>query len=233
MPRAKKTTKAKAKETSSRAPVRRKTKTRSLSARPRAPARKKGESLVRYHDRLADLVYEAERAGDLEYSEVLQRAAGKLARDEPTVRKKKRTKAKRRGPGTYPWYQCIDEQVGRYEDEKKAAAVCGRIRADSRRRYPVYWSVRGVGRRKNPTHDYALFVADDPAGWHFWVKDEKSNGLAAASSRVYRSEAAALSAAKRAARSHHERTYGTKPKAKDPTGGRRGKGRLPSILTRI
>jgi len=240
----------KAKKKASKKPARR--RARAVARTPRVPARKKNESTVAYHDRLAELIYEAEHAGDEDYSLALQAAAGKLAHDETSIHRPRRDGKKRRGPGTYPWYACIDDQVGQYDDYEKAAAVCGRIRADSRARYPVYWSARGLGRRTGrmtrtrsgwganpapPPGDYAIFAASDDAGWHWWVTDERGGGLAAASAKPYRSETAAISAAKRAARVHDARVYApaaaaaAAKKKKSSRGG--GRTRLPSVLTRF
>lgn len=105
------------------------------------PRRKKGESLVKYHDRLSDLIAGAEEAGDVELSERLQRAAGKIARDHESVARGKRKKGLA-GPGTYPWYQCVRDQEAKGADRAKANAICGRIRANSRMRYPEYWAAR-------------------------------------------------------------------------------------------
>jgi hypothetical protein len=236
--------KQKAKKKASKKPARR--RARAVARAPRVPAQKKGESLVAYHDRLADLIYEANQAGDMDFSEKLQEAAGRMARTEPSIQRPRRGAAKkRRGPGTYPWYACIEDQVDQYGDYEKAAAVCGRIRADSRARYPVYWSARGLGRRTgrmtrtrsgwgaNPQGDYAIFCAEDESGWHWWTMDERGGGLAAASTKPYRSETAACSAAKRAARAHDARVYPVEEKKAKQPKGRGGRTRLPSVLTRI
>jgi len=106
------------------------------------PRKKKGESMVAYHDRLADLIHGAEEAGDAKLSRALQRKAGTLAHDHPRVSEAHRRDAKSSGPGTYPWYMCVDDQMGRGAGSERAKAICGRIRADSRRRYPEYWAKR-------------------------------------------------------------------------------------------
>lgn len=209
---------------------------------PGVPRRKKGESLVGYHDRLSDLIYEADAAGDLDYSEALQKKAGEIARQRPSIRQPRRGKPKpRRGPGTYPWYQCMDDQAPRY-GKKRAAQVCGRIRASSRQRYPVYWSAReGKKPKRNPAfpdaatsaEDYAIFVGDDEAGWHFWVLDQRTLGLAAASAKPYSSEGRALGAAKRAAKVWHERRYPPQATKGRKSTGKPGRQRLPSILSRM
>lgn len=113
------------------------------------PGRRKGESLRAYHDRLAALAYEAEKAGDEKRSARLQKKAGELAARDPKVAKEKRKGAKS-GPGTYPWRQCVDDQIGRGYGQKRADAICGRIRADSRARYPEYWAAREGKGAQNP-----------------------------------------------------------------------------------
>ncbi len=203
---------------------------------PSVPRRRKGESYVAYHDRLSDLIYEAENAGDTDLSEALQRAAGELAKKHKSIHARRKTKKARRGPGTYPWYQCIDDQTKRYKDPTRAARICGRIRADSRARYPVYWSARGLGRRRNPEdrEDFAIVVDGDGSAWHFWVQDMRKDKLAATSSKAYRSEQAALSAAKRAAKQWEHRYYAPAAKAgKKGAKTTKARGRLPSSLTRI
>jgi hypothetical protein len=106
------------------------------------PRKKKGESVVAYHDRLAEMIHGAEEAGDTKLSHALQRKAGQLAHDYPRVAESHRRQAKRSGPGTYPWYMCVDEQMGKGKGREAANAICGRIRANSRLRYPEYWAKR-------------------------------------------------------------------------------------------
>jgi len=106
------------------------------------PRKKKGESMVAYHDRLADLIHGADEAGDTRLSQALQRKAGTLAHDHPRVAEAHRRDAKSSGPGTYPWYMCVDDQIGRGAGAERAKAICGRIRADSRLRYAEYWAKR-------------------------------------------------------------------------------------------
>jgi hypothetical protein len=242
MAAARKKAKRKAKKKVARRKVARRTAGRAAVARPRVPARKKGESAVAYHDRLADLIYEAEKSGDYDVSEALQHRAGALARGSDSIaRPRLGAKKKRRGPGSYPWYECIDDQMGRYGDPAKAAAVCGRIRADSRKRYPVYWSARGLGRRPNPAEgDYAIYANPDDSGWHWWVQDTRSGTMAGASAKPHRTEMSAMTAAKRAARAHQERLTGRAVKnGTAPSGSKTGSPaarsgrRLPSMLTRI
>lgn len=133
------------------------------ASRPKGvPRRKQRESLVAYHDRLAALAAEAAKAGDDELSERLQRKAGKLAKEHIEVARRPRKKdAPRSGPGTFPWYQCVEEQTKRArgkphhlppaEARERANQICGRIRASSRSRYPKYWDVREG--RANPEKD--------------------------------------------------------------------------------
>lgn len=106
------------------------------------PRKRKGETRVAYHDRLADLIRGAEEAGDSRLSAALQRKAGKLAHDHARVAEAHRERTKRGGPGTYPWYVCVEDQVAAGSSDARAKAICGRIRADSRRRYPEYWASR-------------------------------------------------------------------------------------------
>jgi hypothetical protein len=117
------------------------------------PRRKKDEPAVTYHDRLAALIAETDKAGDDALSERLQIKAGVLAKKHPDVAKKPRKNGPpRSGPGTYPWYQCVDEQTNRGKgkphhmphDQAKDRAnqICGRIRANSRSKYPTYWNIR-------------------------------------------------------------------------------------------
>lgn len=202
---------------------------------PAVPRRKKGESYVAYHDRLSDLIYEAENAGDFAMSETLQRAAGELARKQKTIPARRKVDKARRGPGTYPWYQCVDDQTKRHGDSVRAARVCGRIRADSRARYPIYWSVRGLGRRRNPEaeQDFSITVDGDGTVWHFWVQDNRKSKLAATSSKPYRSEQTAISAAKRAAKQWEQRYYAPKPQVNGGKKAAKSRGRLPSVLTRM
>lgn len=206
-------------------------------APPRVPRRKSGESTVKYHDRISELIYEADRAGDVELSTALQAKAGALAEQHATVRAPRRGKPKkRRGPGTYPWYQCVEDQHEQYGSIDRARKVCGRIRASSRARYPIYWSIRGTGRRANPESagDYAIIAAPDEYGWHWWVSDERAQRLAAASTKPEGDEEAAARAAKRAIRRYDAIAY-AKPekKAGKKTSKTSKRTRLPSILTRI
>jgi hypothetical protein len=205
------------------------------------PRKRKGESYPAYHDRLSDLIFEADRAGDHELSAALQAKAGELAKKYKSIRSPRRgSSRKRRGPGTYPWEQCMDDQLAQYGGSRqRAARVCGRIRADSRSRYPLYWAARGLGRRRNPEdadgQHYAIVVDGEGTAWHYWVQDMRKGKLAATSSKALRSEQAAVNAAKRAAKQWEHRYYApkvAKTTGRKPTSSKSG-GRLPSVLTRI
>ena len=117
----------------------------------KVPPRKARESWVAYHDRLSRLIRQASRAGATGASKALQRAAGKVAAKHKSVRDPRKKRGKLTGPGTYPWEQCVKDQKRRGARDPKA--VCGRIRASSRKRYPLYWAERGKGARprKNPS----------------------------------------------------------------------------------
>ncbi len=119
----------------------------------KVPPRKARESWVAYHDRLSRLIRQATSAGATGASKMLQRAAGKVAAKHKSVRDPRKRRAKLVGPGTYPWEQCVRDQKRRGARDPKA--VCGRIRASSRKRYPLYWEERMKGprkkRRKNPS----------------------------------------------------------------------------------
>ena len=237
MARAKTKTKRKAKTAKKRTKktaVRRRRRAVALPGAPAVPRRRKGESAVGYHDRLSDLIYEANKAGDLDFSEALQKKAGRLAQVHKSIHRGRRgAPKKRRGPGSYPWYQCIGDQEKRY-DPKTAREVCGRIRAASRERYPVYWSVRAVARRNPEQQDFVIEVGEDDSGWHYWVLDQRTGGLAALSKKPYSTEGRAFSAAKRAGRAWHEKHYAAKEKGADKNPkGKKGRGKLPSILSRL
>lgn len=226
-----------AKRTSRAGAIRRRVRAMGVP-KPRVPARRKSESLVKYHDRLSDLIFEADKAGDMDLSAALQAKAGALAEKHRTVREPRRGKRKPlRGPGTYPWNQCVEDQTDQYGSEERARKICGRIRASSRARYPVYWSIRGTGRRANPESpgDYAIIASPDEHGWHWWASDERGQHPAAASTRPERDEEAALRAAKRAIRRYDERVYGKPAKKGSKKSSKKNskRRRLPSILTRI
>ncbi len=109
----------------------------------RIPPKQARETWITYHDRLAELAYIARREGDGAASKALQHYAGELARKHKGIRGPRRARRLLKGPGTYPWEQCIDDQKRRGARDPKA--VCGRIRADSRKRYPHYWKERMKG----------------------------------------------------------------------------------------
>jgi len=119
-------------------------------SRKGVPRRDPGESLVAYHDRLAKLAAEALAAGQTKRSQRLQRAAGQLAHEYVEVAKRPRTDTDRKGPGTYPWQQCVDEKRREVGDLHRARQICGRIRANSRQRYGAYWAAREGERSRNP-----------------------------------------------------------------------------------
>jgi hypothetical protein len=76
----------------------------------------------------------------------LLRRAGHIA----NVRKKVRTAPRgkgAKGPGSYPWDQCMTDATKRYGSDERARRVCGSIRAKSKRDYPSYWKERAA---KNP-----------------------------------------------------------------------------------
>jgi len=128
--------------------------------RPSIPRKKKGETYVAYHDRLSALAEEAMAKGHNRKSEALQAAAGRVAAKHKSVIKPRRSKPKkgprggtvqRKGPGTYPWKTCMEQQTKRYGSKKIAEKVCGSIRGKSRKKYPAYWSTRGSAKpAKNP-----------------------------------------------------------------------------------
>jgi hypothetical protein len=183
--------------------------------KPRVPARRKGESVVAYHDRLSSLVYEATQAGDRQLSAALQARAGQLARQHKQVHEPRTGRlktAQRRGPGSYPWYECLEDQLKQYAGDKaRASRVCGRIRADSRRKYPIYWEARGLGPRRNPDR-YAIVALPAAGGWHFWVADQHRHKLVASSTHPYETEEAAVAAAKKAAGKRVTKVRSARPK---------------------
>jgi len=105
------------------------------------PKRKRRETWVAYHDRLVALAKDANDAGAVEASEAMQARAGQLAAKHKHIRERPRDKDAT-GPGTYPWKQCVSDQRKRGLDDEGAKKVCGRIRANSRRRYQAYWEQR-------------------------------------------------------------------------------------------
>ncbi len=122
------------------------------------PRRESSESLVAYHDRLSALASQALEASDKKLSTRLQKKAGKIASEHPEVARRSRTgKEPRSGPGTYPWDQCRRDQLARGYDRERANAICGRIRANSKARYPAYW-----GAREAPTANPAPEVHRTP-----------------------------------------------------------------------
>lgn len=110
-----------------------------------APRKKKSETWTEYHDRLAAMAFEARQRGATNAAKVLERRAGQVAAKHKLVRKKA-GKGGSKGPGTYPWSKCIRE--ARKKGARDPKALCGAIRAKSKKRYPAYWSARE--RKKNP-----------------------------------------------------------------------------------
>ncbi len=103
-----------------------------------APRKKTDETWTAYHDRLALMALEARRRGAVTAAAVLERRAGDVASKHKLVRTKSRKSSK--GPGTYPWAECIKD--ARARGARDPAAVCGAIRAASHKRYPAYWKAR-------------------------------------------------------------------------------------------
>lgn len=110
------------------------------------PRKKASESWTAYHDRLTAMAREASKRGDKAVANTLLVHAGEIARQRKRVRDKPRGRGAS-GPGTYPWEQCIKDQLGRYGTMDRAKRVCGAIRARSQRTYPAYWKARDPGRR--------------------------------------------------------------------------------------
>ncbi len=118
-----------------------------MAKKHKVPKRRKGGSWVAYHDGRAEMIRDAEEAGQKRFSNELQRRAGKVAAAHESVRDAERGSAKS-GPGTYPWYECVDDQRAAGYSQERADQICGRIRADSRARYPEYWAAREAGAKK-------------------------------------------------------------------------------------
>jgi len=138
-----------------------------------APKKKKSESWSEYHDRLTAMARDAKKRGDVAVANTLLVRAGEIARVRKRVREKPRGRGAS-GPGTYPWEQCIQDQLGRYGTMDRAKRVCGAIRARSQRAYPAYWKARDPGRalpgpRMNPESDLTWQVLAEPGGGYFWI----------------------------------------------------------------
>lgn len=116
------------------------------------PQRRVGESWVDYHDRLSGMAAVALKQGHTQVAEALERRAGQVASKHPAARKKPRGRGAS-GPGTYPWSQCIKDARSRGATDPKA--VCGAIRARSRKKYPVYWKARHKKARNPSREDHA------------------------------------------------------------------------------
>ena len=110
------------------------------------PARRSGETWAEYHDRLSGMAAIAADRGHKAVARALETRAGQIASQHPGVRRRPRTRPKQ-GPGTYPWSQCVKDARARGSSDPKA--VCGAIRAKSRKKYPAYWKARH-GKKRNP-----------------------------------------------------------------------------------
>ena len=127
-------------------------------APPVVPRRKAKEGWPAYHDRLAALAVKAREKGDTLEATALEMRAGQVAYLHENVRKKARKRSgRKRGPGTYPWDQCIRDaesrlrKQGQSDVKERAKKICGSIRARSRRAYPAYWAMRDPPKvRPNP-----------------------------------------------------------------------------------
>jgi hypothetical protein len=133
-----------------------------------APQKKKSESWAAYHDRLTAMARDAKKRGDVAVANTLLVRAGEIARVRKRVRDKPRGRGAS-GPGTYPWEQCIQDQLGRYGTMDRAKRVCGAIRARSQRTYPAYWKARDPGRalpgpRMNPGKPAVFYTGEGTIG---------------------------------------------------------------------
>lgn len=115
------------------------------------PAKRRDESWLAYHDRLSALAADLVSAGvrGTRVNRILA-VAGEIARVHKSVRTRKR-KGKSKGPGSYPWEECVRQAMRQYagyaDVEDRARRVCGAIRARSQRKYPAYWRARQPGRK--------------------------------------------------------------------------------------
>jgi len=95
----------------------------------------------------------------------------------------------------------------------------------------IFWSVSAPRKRNPEDHDFAIMVADDESGWHYWVMEQRSGSQVATSTKAYSTELGALQAGQRAGRRHkaaqEARNAPKEAKAK------KGRRRLPSALSRI
>lgn len=131
------------------------------------PITKRERNLVDYHDHLAALIDQAEHLGEWDASRRLQLAAGRLAGEHEVVARTFRRR-RRSGPGTYPFYECVQDQRRRGYTDGSARAICGRIRGNSRNRYRTYWQAREDAarerkrnprrRKRNPSADFAIAI---------------------------------------------------------------------------
>lgn len=159
------------------------------------PKKNKGETWLAYHDRMAKMGSDAQAVGKLREAAVYLSVAGEIARVRRSVRDKPRSRAKKaKGPGTYPWDECIRNATARYahlpDVAQRARRVCGAIRARSQRKYPVYWAARDPGRalpKPNPCvpldkkGDLKVTKSSLPtvASVHKWIEHMREYELAA------------------------------------------------------
>lgn len=129
------------KKTSKKKPARKK-KAVAVRIPKGVPRKKKNETYVQYHDRLSELAYAARQIGDTALATRIEAKAGALARKYKSVREKPRKRGSK-GPGTYPWYECVDQQIAAGYSKEVANKICGSIRSRSRKKYPAYWGARG------------------------------------------------------------------------------------------
>lgn len=113
------------------------------------PKKRASETWADYHDRLSGMAAIALERGHRTVAQALEKRAGEVAARFSTVRKKPRGRGAS-GPGTYPWSQCIKDARARGSRDPKA--VCGAIRARSRKKYPEYWKARHT-KKRNPTRE--------------------------------------------------------------------------------
>lgn len=136
------------------------------------PRKKVSQSWQQYHDQLVDLAIEARETMDEVTANALLRRAGHIAEVRKKVRTAPRGKGAK-GPGSYPWDQCMTDATKRYGSPERARRVCGSIRAKSKRDYPAYWKARDPG-RKLPTPNPAT---KNPATTKAWLKVRADNAL--------------------------------------------------------
>lgn len=138
-----------------------KSKRRGGSRTPPVPSKRESESWRDYHDRLGALIVEANKAGDTARSRALQRRAGEVAREHEYVATRPRG-GEAQGPGSYPWYECVEDQRARGYEQEAANRICGRIRASSRKRYPAYWQARSGNPTASPAVPVEVLLSSRP-----------------------------------------------------------------------